>query len=141
MASAVIVISEKCPYCIEVVNFIREHPVLIPMVKTHNINREGVPEGITRVPILITSDNKRHMGIEVLRWLETMIPTNFEGNWCSSCAVANFDEPFDEIGDSFPIDAYGISLAPQMTNELKQKIDRSVNDAYADIKKNTRPNK
>lgn len=135
--TSVLVISEKCPYCLEVMNFIKDHPVLIPMIRVHNINSGGVPEGVTRVPVLITSTNKRHIGIEVLRWLEIMIPTNFEGNWCSSCAVANFDEPFDEIGDSFPLDAYGISLAPPMTNELKQKIDRSVNDAYADIKKNT----
>lgn len=133
--AGVLVISEKCPYCIEVMNFIKDHPVLIPMIKTHNINREGVPQGITRVPVLITPTNERHMGIEVLRWLETMIPTNFEGNWCSGCAVASFDEPFDEIGDGFPLDAYGISLAPPITKELKQKIDRSVNDAYADIKK------
>jgi hypothetical protein len=136
MATGILVFSDKCPYCSEVLNFIKDHPVLIPMIKTHNISTQGVPEGITRVPVVITSSNEKHMGIEVIRWLETMIPTNFEGNWCSSCAVASFDEPFDEIGDSFPIDAYGISLSPPITNDLKQKIDRSVNDAYADIKKN-----
>ena len=135
--TSTLVFSDKCPYCLEVLNFIKSHPVLIPMIKTHNINMQGVPDGIKRVPVLITSSNEKHVGIEVLRWLETMIPTNFEGNWCSSCAVANFDEPFDEVGDSFPLDAYGISLAPPMTRDLQQKIDKSVNDAYADIKKNT----
>ena len=136
--AGVLVFSEKCPYCLEVINFIREHPVLIPMVRTHNINREGVPEGITRVPVVITATNERHIGIEVLRWLETMIPTTFEGCPAGSrCATANFDEPPDEIGDAFPLDAYGISLAPPLTKDLKNKIDRPVNDAYADIKKNT----
>ncbi len=134
--AGMLVFSEKCPYCLEVLNFIKDHPVLIPIVKTHNINRQGVPEGLKRVPVVITSTGERHSGIEVLRWLEAMIPTNFEGGWCSSCAVASFDEPFDEIGDGFPLDAYGISLAPPMTKTLQKKIDTSVNEAYQDIKKN-----
>jgi guanylate kinase len=53
---------------------------------------------------------------------------------------SNFDEPADEIGDNFPLDAYGISLAPPLTKELQARIDRSVNDAYADIKKNVSKN-
>lgn len=133
--AGVLIFGEKCPYCIEVLKFIKDHPVLIPMIKTHNINRQGVPEGIERVPMIITSSGEKHVGIEVLRWLEAMVPTNFEGGWCSECNAASFDEPFDEIGDSFPIDAYGITLAPPMTRELQNKIDKSVNEAYADIKK------
>ena len=134
--AGILVFSEKCPYCLEVLNFIKEHPVLIPIVKTHNINRQGVPEGIKRVPVVITSNGERHTGIEVLRWLEAMIPTNFEGGWCSTCTGTSFDEPFDEIGDGFPLDAYGISLAPPLTNDLQKKIDKSVNEAYQNIKKN-----
>ena len=133
--AGVLIFGEKCPYCIEVLTFIKDHPVLIPMIKTHNINRQGVPDGVERVPMIITSSGERHVGIEVLRWLEAMVPTNFEGGWCSECAGASFDEPFDEIGDGFPIDAYGITLAPPMTRDLQNKIDKSVNEAYADIKK------
>lgn len=135
--AGVLIFSEKCPYCMEVLTFIKDHPVLIPMVKTHNINRQGVPDGVERVPMIITSAGERHVGIEVLRWLESMVPTNFEGGWCSDCAAASFDEPFDEIGDGFPLDAYGISLAPPMTRELKNKIDKPVTEAYSDIKKNS----
>lgn len=131
------VVSEKCPYCVEVVNFIREHPVLIPMIKIHVIEREGVPEGVKRVPMVFTASGENHVGIEVLRWLESMIPTSFEGVCTADGMCSNFDEPADEIGNNFPIDAYGISLAPPMSKELKEKIDRSVNDAYADIKKNS----
>lgn len=134
--AGMLIFSEKCPYCMEVLNFIKEHPVLIPIVKTHNINRQGVPEGIKRVPMIVTSTGEKHTGIEVLRWLEAMIPTNFEGGWCSNCSGTSFDEPFDEIGDGFPLDAYGISLSPPMTKDLQRKIDKSVNEAYADIKKN-----
>jgi hypothetical protein len=135
--AGVLVFSERCPYSMEVLNFIKDHPVLLPIVKTHNINRQGVPDGIKRVPVIITPSGERHTGVEVLRWLEAMIPTNFEGGWCSSCNATSFDEPFDEVGDSFPLDAYGISLAPPMTKELQKKIDKPVQDAFADIKKNT----
>lgn len=135
--AGVLIFSEKCPYCLEVLNFIKEHPVLIPMIKTHNINRQGVPDGVKRVPMIVTSSGEKHTGMEVLRWLETMIPTTFEGGWCSSCSGSNFDEPFDEVGDGFPLDAYGIELAPPMTKDLQKKIDRPVNEAFTDIKKNT----
>jgi hypothetical protein len=135
--AGVLVFSEKCPYCLEVLNFIKEHPVLIPIVKTHNINRQGVPDGLKRVPAVITSSGEKHIGVEVIRWLEAMIPTNFEGGWCSTCTGTSFDEPPDEIGDGFPLDAYGISLAPPLTKDLQKKIDKSVNEAYQDIKKNT----
>lgn len=135
--AGVLVFSEKCPYCLEVLNFIKDHPVLLPIIKTHNINRQGVPDSsIKRVPVIITSTGERHTGMEVIRWLETMIPTNFEGGWCSSCNSYSFDEPFDEVGDGFPLDAYGISLSPPLTKDLQRKIDKSVNEAYADIKKN-----
>ena len=135
--AGILIFSEKCPYSAEVLNFIKDHPVLIPMLKTHNINRQGVPDGVKRVPMIITASGERHVGMEVLRWLEAMIPVNFEGGWCSSssCGGYNFDEPFDEVGDGFPIDAYGIELAPQMTRELQNKIDKPLNEAYADIKK------
>jgi hypothetical protein len=135
--AGVMIASERCPYCIEVVNFIKDHPVLIPMVRIHVMEREGIPEGVKRVPTVVTASGEKHVGIEVLRWLESMIPTSFEGVCASDGMCSNFDEPADEIGNNFPLDAYGISLAPPLSKELKEKIDRSVNDAYADIKKNS----
>ncbi len=138
--AGVLIISERCPYCVEVVNFIKEHPVLIPMIRVHEITRDGVPEGITRVPVVITSAKEKHTGLEVLRWLESMIPTSFEGVCSGSHMCSNFDEPVDDVGEHFPLDAYGISLAPVMSKELKNKIEKSVNEAYADIKKNTTNN-
>lgn len=131
--AGVLIYAENCKYCHEVIEFIRNHPVLIPMVKTHNINRQGVPEGITRVPIVITSSGEKYMGLEVIRWLENMVPTTFEGN--SGSLGYSFDEPFDGIGDSFALDSYGMSLSPHITKELKEKIDKPLNEAYADIKK------
>ncbi len=131
--SGMLIYAENCPYCIDILQFIQQNPVLIPMIKPHNINRQGVPKGVTRVPVLVTSSGERHVGIEVLRWLENMIPTTFEGN--ESKYGYNFDEPFDGIGDSFPIDSYGIELSPVLTKSMKEKIEKPLNEAYADMKK------
>ncbi len=132
--SGLLIFAENCPYSLEVINFIKEHPVLIPMVKTHNINRQGVPKGITRVPVIVTNTGEKHVGIEVLRWLENMVPTTFEGN--DTRGGYSFDEPFDGIGDGFALDSYGIALSPPMTKELNERINKPINEAYADIKKN-----
>lgn len=134
--SAVLIFSERCPYCIEVLNFIKEHPVLIPMIKTHDIGRYGVPDGVQRVPMIITSNGEKHVGIEVLRWIENMIPTTFEGLCSSGKGCSPFDEPFDEVGDGFPLDSYGMSLSPNITKDIQSKIDKPIAEAYADIKKN-----
>ena len=134
MSAVLIYSSQKCRYCAEVIGFIKNNPVIIPLLKTHDIITEGVPRGIDRVPTIITSSGEKHVDVEVLRWLENMIPTTFEG--CGNCKLAStFDEPYDGVGDGFPIDAYGISLAPQITKELQARIDKPLNDAYADIKK------
>ena len=132
--SALLIFSEKCPYCIEVLNFIKEHPMIIPMIKTHDIGRQGIPDGVSRVPVIMTTKGEKHVGIEVLRWLENIVPTNFEGV-CSKGGTCPFDEPFDQVGDGFPLDAYGISLAPPISRELQERIEKPLNEAYADIKK------
>jgi hypothetical protein len=133
--AAVLIVSDKCTYCLETIDFIKNHPVLIPLVKIHDIKLHGVPPGIKRVPVLITPDNKEMVGLEVIRWLEMNVPCTFEGN-CSTGFGSNFNEPADDIGDFFPLDSYGASLEPIMTKELKNKIDKPITDAYNDIKNN-----
>jgi len=132
--AAVLIVSDKCTYCLETIDFIKNHPVLIPLIKIHDIKLHGVPPGIKRVPVLITSDNKEMMGLEVIRWLEMNVPCTFEGS-CGIEMGSNFNEPADEIGDYFPLDSYGISLEPIVTKELQSKIDKPLSDAYNDIKK------
>lgn len=131
--SGILIYAENCPYCRDIIEFVQNNPVLIPMLKTHNINRQGVPKGVSRVPVLITSQGEQHVGIEVLRWMENMIPTTFEGN--STNSGYSFDEPFDGVGDGFPIDSYGMELSPNLTHDLKNKIEKPLNEAYADMKK------
>jgi hypothetical protein len=136
MSAVLVYSSQRCKYCAEVIEFIKNNPVIIPLLKTHDIIMNGVPRGIERVPTIVTSSGEKHVDVEVLRWLENMIPTTFEGCSSGKCKLASsFDEPYDGVGDGFPLDAYGISLSPQMTPELQARIEKPIGDAYADIKK------
>jgi hypothetical protein len=136
--AALLVVSDRCEYCGQTIEFIKNNPILMPLVNVHNITTLGLPKDypdIKRVPTLITSKGQAHVGIEVIRWLEMNVPCTFEGN--PTCGtIANFDEPFDGVGDGFPLDAYGISLQPPITSTLQQKIDRPIKEAYSELKKN-----
>jgi len=134
--AALLVVSDKCEYCGQTINFIKANPVLMPLVNVHNINQLGLPKShpdIKRVPTLVTSSGNIHVGMEVIRWLEMNVPCTFEGNTCGT--IATFDEPFDGVGDGFPLDAYGMSLQPPVTTTLKSKIEMSTQDAYEELKK------
>lgn len=118
---------QKCEHCKSIIEFIQSQPVLLSLVKLHNITTHGVPKGVTRVPTLITDDGKVLVGGDVRTFLDNLIP---------------FDVEYTQLGsrlaletDMFSLDMYGSSLAPPMTRELEEKISRSVQDAYQDIKK------
>jgi len=134
--AALLVVSDRCEYCGQTIEFIKQNPILMPLVNVHNINTLGLPKehpDIKRVPTLITSKGT-HVGMEVIRWLEMNVPCTFEGNSTFNCAT--FDEPFDGIGDGFPLDAYGMALAPPINTTIKSKIEKSTKDAYDELKKN-----
>jgi hypothetical protein len=134
--AALLLVSERCEYCLKTIEFIQTNPILIPLVTVHDISRNGIPKELSdvkRVPTLITNKGQRHTGIEVLRWLETNVPCTFDGNY-GYCDLALYDEPFDGVGDGFPLDAYGMSLSPIVTDKLKSKIDRPISEAYEELK-------
>jgi hypothetical protein len=136
--AALLIVGEKCEYCVKTIDFVRENPVLIPLVQVHNVSKHGLPEDlkgtVKRVPTLITTNGQHHVGIEVIRWLETNVPCTFEGIPCSNFEIAPYNEPYDDVGDGFPLDAYGISLSPIMTESMKNKIERPTNEAYQELK-------
>jgi hypothetical protein len=133
---ATLFVSEKCEACLAVVGFIRDHPILIPMIKPHDINRQGVPSGLKRVPALLQDNGEVLIGKEVLRWLENMIPVKFEGN--AREVGAYIDEVYDGVGDSFALDSYGIQLAPPMTKDLENKISKDPKALFKEI--SSKPN-
>ena len=131
---ATLVYSDRCVHSMEIIKFIQETPALKPLLRFHNITKQGIPsKSIKRVPTLVTSDNKMLVGGEVKQWLMSMLPcefSEFEG-WGPSTANLDNSEP-----DSFfNLDSYGESLKPVVSPELQARIDASVSDAYAALPK------
>jgi hypothetical protein len=101
------------------------------MIRYHNVTTQGRPASakVTRVPTLITTDGNVHVGAEVKNWLESMIPQEVE-NWGPSGILTASLDGNDGGPEMFNLDSYGVSMQPMLTPELKDKIGRSVQDAY-----------
>lgn len=128
---ALLVYSDKCQYCYEVLNFIKTNPTVGSMIRYHNVTTQGRPksEKITRVPTLVTTDGQILVGSEVKNWLESMIPQEVE-HWGGSGVLTATLDGGDGGPEMFSIESYGASMQPMLTQELKDKISRSVQDAY-----------
>ena len=130
---ATLVYSDRCPYCAQVIQEIRENPALIHMIHFHNVSELGVPsKQITRVPTLVTNDGKILVGNDVRQWIESMKPEqNVEEFDQSTLATSMLDESdANESGNFFDVEHFHRSLAPPMTRELEEKINRKVQEAY-----------
>ena len=130
---ATLVYSDKCPYCTQVIQEIRENPSLIHMIRFHNVTTQGVPSRqITRVPTLVTNDGKLLVGNDVRRWIESMKPEErveeFDQTVLSGATLDDTDG--NDAGDYFDIDNFNMPLAPPMTRELEEKVNKKVSDAY-----------
>jgi hypothetical protein len=128
---ALLVFSDKCNYCFEVLNFIKTNPTLGSIIRFHNVTTQGRPasEKVKRVPTLLTSDGQVLVGAEVKNWLESMIPQEVE-HWGSGNIMTASLDGDDGGPEMFTLDSYGVSMQPMLTQELKDKINRSVQDAY-----------
>lgn len=130
---ATLVYSDKCPYCAQVIQEIRENPALIHMIRFHNVSTQGVPSRqITRVPTLVTNDGNLLVGNDVRKWIETMKPEErveeFDQTVLSGASLDDTHE--NDAGNFFDISHFNMPLAPPMTRELEEKINRKVADAY-----------
>ena len=132
--SALLVYSDKCAHCKEVISYISSNAQLAQIVRYHNVNTLGLPgqyqKQITRVPTLLTKNGKILVGKEIKQWLTSLLPVEF-----TSCSLgggfgsSNLDGN-DEDGNIFSLDNYGQSLQPAITPELQARISQSVNEAY-----------
>ena len=132
--SALLVYSDKCSYCKEVITYINSNTQLTQIVRYHNVNTLGLPpqyqKQITRVPTLLSKNGKILVGKEIKQWLSSLLPVEF-----TSCSIGggfgstNLDGE-EEDGGIFCLDNYGQSLQPAITPELQARISQSVNDAY-----------
>jgi hypothetical protein len=128
----VLVYSMKSDYCVSLLKYIREYEGLMSVVKFHDVNKSGVPNGISRVPSMITSAGKVLIGGDIKQYLESFVATEPEGLDCSggACAIDG------DSGSSnfFDLNQYGSSLAPKMTPELEARISTDVQDAFQKLK-------
>lgn len=131
---ATLVYSDRCPYCAQVIQEIRENAALLHMIRFHNVSQLGVPsKQVTRVPTLMTNDGKILVGNDVRLWIESMKPEERVDEFDSSVIIgtAMLDDSDDTTsGNFFDVDQFNRSLAPPMTRELEDKINRKVMDAY-----------
>lgn len=129
---ATLVYAENCKYCRDVIQFVHDNPVLGKVVGFHDV-RNGVPKGVTRVPTVITSQGNLIVGGDIKPWLQQLIPPQDFECMSGKCSMSTLDFT-DEVGDYFSFENYGASLKPMMTPDLEAKINRSVQDAYAEVK-------
>lgn len=131
---ALLVYSDRCTYCQEIITFIQSTPSLKPLVKYHNINKNGIPSGqIKRVPSLITKENNILVGGEVKNWLTSMIPCDFTHYDGVGIGMANLDNT--DPDNMFSLDNYGMSLKPEVSKDIQDRIDANVSEVYSNLKK------
>jgi hypothetical protein len=126
---ALLVYSDRCQYCQDVLKYIEREPALQPIIRFWNIIDQGVPsKKITRVPTLVTNEGKMMVGSEVKAWLESMVPSDVEF-FDNSNFVFNLDGS-DTSDNVFNLERYGTSLQPHLTPELEARINENPSTAY-----------
>lgn len=126
---ALLVFSDRCQYCQDILKFINSEPSIQPVLRFWNITTQGVPsKKITRVPTLVTNEGKMMVGSEVRAWIESMIPSEIE-SFNSDNFTFNLDGS-DTSDSVFNLDKYGSSLQPVLTPELEAKINENPSTAY-----------
>ena len=130
-----LIYSERCKYCNDIIMYVRSQPALLTLVRFHNVNTHGVPNGLTRVPTLISDDGTSVVGGDVKSYLEGLLPVNIESAILGSEISSTYLDGSVDFNNFFTNDSFGASLAPPMTPELEEKIKRNVQDAYQTVKK------
>ena len=131
---ALLIYSDRCTYCNDIISYIQSNPALKPLVKYHNINQRGLPsKQIKRVPSLVTPENNILVGGEVKNWLTSMLPCNFSQFEGAGIGMSNLDN--SEPDSFFALDNYGMSLKPEVSSDIQAKIDANVSEVYNNLKK------
>jgi hypothetical protein len=126
---ALLVFSDRCQYCQEILKFVNSEPSIQPVLRFWNITTQGVPsKKITRVPTLVTNEGKMMVGSEVRAWIESMIPSEIE-SFSNDNFTFNLDGS-ENLDSAFNLDKYGASLQPTLTPELEAKINENPSIAY-----------
>jgi hypothetical protein len=137
---SLLVYSPNCPHSLDIIEYVKSNPQLKQVVKFHNINTQGIPynyrSSITRVPTMLTKNGKLLVGNEIKNWLNSLLPNNELTHYefgAFGGSMTSLDGK-DDDDNAFNLDNYGVALQPAMTKDLEAKINRSVNEAYNNIK-------
>lgn len=135
--SSTLIYSDKCKHSATILQFIKNHPQLQQILAFHNISSMGVPDRrITRVPTMVTKQGNVLVGNEIKKWLESLLPTEITNCPIGGSGLGIYSiSGTDDDGGLFALDNYGVSLQPNMTPELKSKIDKSVSEAFNEVKR------
>ena len=132
--SALLIYSNKCKHSQIVIQYINSNQQLKQIVKFHDVNLYGVPQQyakyITRVPTMLTKNGKFLVGNEIKNWLESLLPNEFTSCSLYGCGLGTNLDNSDDSDNIFSLDNYGVSLQPAMTQELQDRISKSVNEAF-----------
>lgn len=137
---SLLLFSPKCAHSMELVEYVNGNGQLRQLVQFHNVNALGIPPQyrakITRVPTMLTKNGKILVGREIHNWLDSLLPVQELDTWSGfgKCDMTSLEDN-ESSAQLFGLDEYGRSLQPAMTPELEAKINRSVSDAYGEIKK------
>jgi len=137
--SALLIYSPKCSHCKDLIQYLLNTPKLQPLIELHNVHERPIPpeykNKISRVPTMLTKNNKILVGSEIKQWLESLLPSDISN--CSiggSCNITYNIDGEDGDGSFFSLDSYGQSLQPAMTKDLETKISRNVGEAFNNYK-------
>lgn len=129
-----LIYSPKCVHSKDIVQFILSKPELKQVVSFHDIHSMGIPQQfknkITSVPTLLTKNGKLLVGNEVKQFLFSLLPCDLSQCSIGGCGINSSCLDGETEDDLFILDNYGESLQPAMTQELQNKIQRNVSEAY-----------
>lgn len=123
----VLVVSDRCKYSADILDFIDQNEELKQVTRIHNINRSGVPKGISRVPTLVKVDGTILIGKEIQDYLESILTPKTEG--FSGTFGTTIDGSLQD-DSMFSVSSYGNSLAPPMTKDLEARINADVKSSF-----------
>jgi predicted thioredoxin/glutaredoxin len=127
---ATLIYSDQCINCYELIEYIKTKPALHTIVKYHHIN-EGVPNGVTKVPSLITSDGNLYVGNQVKTYLQSLIPNKIEKFQYGKISSKRLDNQ-NLGGKYFSVRNYGNNI---INPDPDERVNIPVNDALASLKR------
>jgi len=126
--------SERCKFCYDIIEFIKTKPALHSIVRYHNVEEGGIPQGVTKVPSLVTSDGKLYVGKQVREYLQSLVPDTVERFQFTNAKMKRLDNKLP--GKYFSVNDYGNRIVkPEITEELKAKVERPIADGLASLKR------